>query len=103
MRGGMLARETGDSIFVIFTRDPNRCAFARSRGLAFDRDLDLGLTPQALCCRPLTRAESRRLALILAHLVVERVACDAKDLSAATQVVAGRGQNPLDIESLDFV
>ena len=39
----------------------------------------------------------RRLALILAHLIVESAARDAENLRAATQVVTCRSQNPLDI------
>jgi len=47
--------------------------------------------------------ESRRLTLILTHLVVESAASDSENLCAPTKIVAGRCQDPLDVKSLDFV
>src|SRR5258706_16079146 len=55
----MSARETGDSGSgnVHDARaGRNMDAVARLRGLRIDTTILLGLTPQALCCRPLSRA-----------------------------------------------
>jgi len=55
------ARVTGDRVCEMFTREPKHCAFARLRGLGPGVTVDLGLTPQALCSRPLARAHQRSI------------------------------------------
>jgi hypothetical protein len=59
MEDEMSARETGDSVCKKFYETGGRCnmrAVARFRGLRIETTVLLGLTPQALCCCPLTRA-----------------------------------------------
>ena len=55
------ARVTGDRVCEMFTREPKHWAFARLRGLGPGVAVDLGLTPQALCSRPLARSHQRSI------------------------------------------
>ncbi len=90
MGARLLARETGDSLREMSYRVLNQRTVARSRGLVFNVAADLGLTPQALCSRPLSRAGKRDpilRTLLFSLLLITSVA----PATATTLVVGGPG------------
>lgn len=86
----LLTRDAGDSFREMFHPDLNQSSVARLRGLVRAGFADLGLTPQALRCRPLARADKWDEILRTVFFSIVLVAA-VVPAAGATLVVGGIG------------